>query len=123
MPLRSLSVRKMEDQSIDAVHCKGFYVHSTDTMRSEVNKHRLLICLVKPHKPVSGSTVARWIKKQLEEAWDTSIFSAHSTRCAAASASAWQTPINIERIGPLSPPFQDSIARKLQNLRYQLVMS
>lgn len=88
-PLRSLTVKKLEDQSIDPVHCLGLYVHATDTLRSEVNEHRLFIGSVKPHKPVTGSTIARWIKKQLEEAGvDTSTFSAHSTRGAAASKAA-----------------------------------
>ncbi|KZS06436.1 Uncharacterized protein APZ42_030117 [Daphnia magna] len=88
-PLRSLTVTKLQDPSIDPVPCLGLYVHSTDTLRSGINEHRLLIGSVKPHKPVSGSTVARWIKKQLEEASvDTSTFSAHSTRGAAASKAA-----------------------------------
>jgi site-specific recombinase XerD len=88
-PLRSLTVRKLGDQSIDPVHCLGLYVHSTDTLISGINEHRLLIGSMKPHKAVSGSTVARWIKNQLEEAGvDTSTFSAHSTRGAAASKAA-----------------------------------
>ena len=41
-----------------------------------------------PHLPVSSSTIARWIKKSLEEARLDPMFSAHSTRSAASTAAA-----------------------------------
>lgn len=47
---------------------------------------QLLIAMIRPHKPVSSSTVARWIKTALTSAGiDTGIFKAHSVRSAATS--------------------------------------
>ena len=45
--------------------------------------------MIKPHKAISSSTVARWLKSLLEASGiDTSIFSAHSVRGASSSAAA-----------------------------------
>ena len=45
--------------------------------------------MVKPHKPVSSSTLARWLKSLLEKAGiDTGIFKAYSVRGAGTSAAA-----------------------------------
>ena len=50
---------------------------------------QLLIAMIKPHKPVSSSTVARWLKTVLNNAGiDTSIFKAHSVRSAATSSAS-----------------------------------
>ncbi len=88
-PLRSMTLKKHPDRAIDPVYCLGLYVHLTDILRNKANEGFLLIGSVKPHRPITGSTVARWIKKQLEEAGvDTDKFSAHSTRGAAASKAA-----------------------------------
>ena len=44
---------------------------------------------IRPHKAVTSSSIARELKTILEEAGiDTSIFGAHSTRGASASAAA-----------------------------------
>ena len=44
---------------------------------------------VKPHKPVAPCTIARWLKEVLKlSGIDVSIFTAHSTRSALASAAA-----------------------------------
>ena len=48
-----------------------------------------LVAVVKPHKPVSPTTVGRWIKEALKLAGiDTAIFKAHSTRSASTSKAA-----------------------------------
>ena len=47
----------------------------------------LFIAIIKPHLPVTSSTVARWLKKVII---DTSIFKAHSVRSGATSAAANQ---------------------------------
>ena len=45
------------------------------------------LSVIKPFKPVSSSTIARWIKEILAlSGVDTDIFKAHSTRGAAATA-------------------------------------
>ena len=50
----------------------------------------IIICFfsyVKPHKPVSSTTIARWVKEVLSLAGiDTITSSAHSTRTASSSA-------------------------------------
>ncbi len=44
---------------------------------------------IRLHKAVTSSSIARWLKTILEEAGiDTTIFGAHSTRGASASAAA-----------------------------------
>ena len=62
------------------------YITKTHSLRSNP---RLLISYTKPHKPVTNSTVARWIRSTLQDAGiDVSIFSAHSSRTASTSYSA-----------------------------------
>lgn len=47
------------------------------------------LAFIKPHHPVTSSTIARWLKCTLEEAGiDTATFKAHSTRGASVSAAA-----------------------------------
>ena len=49
----------------------------------------LFLSINKPHKPVSSSTIARWLKTLLNKAGvDTEIFKAHSVRSASTSAAA-----------------------------------
>ena len=44
---------------------------------------------IRPHRPVSSSTLARWMKEALAEAnVDTGIFKAHSSRGASITAAA-----------------------------------
>ena len=60
------------------------YVARTEKLR--VNTQQLFVSYCKPHKGVSSSTLARWIKTVLEKfGIDTNIFKAHSTRSAATS--------------------------------------
>jgi integrase len=71
------------------VSCLGHYLQKTDAIRSEVNNKLLFVAMVRPHKPITGSTLGRWIKSMLSDSGvDTSIFKAHSTRGAAASKAA-----------------------------------
>uniref|UniRef100_A0A1X7UWB1 Tyr recombinase domain-containing protein n=1 Tax=Amphimedon queenslandica TaxID=400682 RepID=A0A1X7UWB1_AMPQE len=57
-----------------------------ETKQMKENENRLFI---KPHKAVTSSSIARWLRTTLEEAGiDSSIFGAHSTRGASASAAA-----------------------------------
>ena len=53
------------------------------------NENRFFISFIKPHKAVTSSSIARWLRTILEEAGiDSSIFGAHSTHGASASAAA-----------------------------------
>lgn len=57
-----------------------------DQLRNEEDSRPLFIATIKPHKPVTGSSIGRWIKIVLdEEGVDPSKFKAHSTQGAAAS--------------------------------------
>ena len=80
-PLQVFSLPKFGVLVLDPVECVVHYIERTLPHRSLVNGSHLFIGLVKPYKPVVGSTVANWIKKQLGESGiDTTTFSAHSTR-------------------------------------------
>ena len=60
----------------------------TSPLRGSSNR-ALFLAMVKPHLPVASCTIARWLKKVLEDAGiDVSIFSAHSVRGASSSAAA-----------------------------------
>uniref|UniRef100_A0A1X7VRX6 Tyr recombinase domain-containing protein n=1 Tax=Amphimedon queenslandica TaxID=400682 RepID=A0A1X7VRX6_AMPQE len=63
------------------------YLDKTKQMRG--NENRLFISFIEPHKAVTSSSIARWLRTNLEEAGiDSSIFGAHSTRGASASTAA-----------------------------------
>ena len=56
---------------------------------SNHNSNRLFLSYIKPHRPVSSSTIARWVKSVLTfSRINTESFSAHSTRAAASSTAA-----------------------------------
>jgi hypothetical protein len=88
-PLMRYSLDEWENPLICPVACLRFYLERTTRLRSSLNNSGVFIGSNKPHSPVTCSTIGRWIKDQLKEAGiDTSIFSAHSTRGAAASKAA-----------------------------------
>ena len=65
------------------------YEKRTTDKRSPKGSTQLLIAMIRPHKPVSSSTVARWLKTVPNNAGiDTSIFKAHSVRSAACSSAS-----------------------------------
>ena len=67
------------------------YEGKTESFRRQEDAERtkLFLAVVRPHKPVSSSTLARWLKSLLGKAGiDTGIFKAHSVRGAATSAAA-----------------------------------
>lgn len=62
------------------------YLHRTEHLRDK-HSSKVFISYVKPHKEISTSTFARWIKEVLKlSGIDTNIFKAHSVRGAATSA-------------------------------------
>jgi Phage integrase family len=94
------------------VDCLGFYIYSTDIFRTASNANHLFISWVKPHNPVGASSIGRWIKIFLNEAGiDISVFSAHSTRSAAA-ASVKAKGIPVERILKLAGWSRSSTFRR-----------
>ena len=66
------------------------YEKKTESLRKDDDqKQCLFLAVIKPHKPVSPSTIARWMVSLLKKAGiDTNIFKAHSTRGAATTAAA-----------------------------------
>ena len=86
-PLHRVSVAAWRlNDSICPVKCLESYLDRTAALRDANNSASLFISSNKPHGPASVPTIGRWIKEQLKLAGiDTSIFTAHSTRGAAAS--------------------------------------
>ena len=69
------------------VRTLSVYLDKTNQVRGSETK--LFLSFIKPHKAVTSSTIARWLRTILEQAGiNTEIFSAHSTRGASASAAA-----------------------------------
>lgn len=69
------------------------YIDVTKNLRGDVTK--LFISVQKPHKMVTKSTIARWIKETLAAAGINILeFTAHSTRGASTSAAAGKVPID-----------------------------
>ncbi|KZS02876.1 Uncharacterized protein APZ42_034530 [Daphnia magna] len=58
----------------------------TSQFRCEADEGKLIVALIAPHRPVSASTVSRWVISFLQKAGvNTQCFGAHSTRGAAPS--------------------------------------
>lgn len=89
---QNFRLKALPDAQLDPVACLTCYLDSTSSFRNAANSRQcrhLFISSVKPHKPVVGSTISGWIKRQLGDAGiDLAKFSAHSTRGAAASKAA-----------------------------------
>lgn len=87
--LKTFSIKRLSDHQVDPVAAAERYMQLTEDLRNSANEKNLFIGSVRPHKPVVGSTIASWIKRQLHEGGvDTQTFSAHSTRGAASSRAA-----------------------------------
>ncbi len=98
-PLKRYSLSEWtQNRALCPLTCLRTYLERTRSLRSSHNGKQLFIGSTKPHNPVTSSTVGRWIKEQLKEAGiDTSVFSAHSTRGAAASKAA-SSGVSIQSI-------------------------
>ena len=56
--------------------------------KAENTPNLLFISYVKPHKPVTTATIARWVKRMLSLAGIDGVFTARSARGASTSAAA-----------------------------------
>jgi hypothetical protein len=84
--LQSFSLEKLDDELLDPVACLRAYILKTEVFRGPHNEGSLFISSVDQHNPVKSVTISGWIKQVLREAGiDINMFSAHSTRGAAAS--------------------------------------
>ena len=76
------------------------YISRTEVLRSKNGtfESKLFLSFIKPNKPVSTATIARWIKSVLDSAGvDTSILKAHSVR-GAATTHAYVTGVPVSQI-------------------------
>lgn len=90
-PLASFSIKRLPESAANVcpVATLQSYLELTSHRRSAQNSSHLFIGAVRPFLPVSSSTIGRWIKQILKDSGvDTAVFSAHSTRGAAASKAA-----------------------------------
>lgn len=80
------------DRSLCVVSCLKEYEARTQGFRNQAGvPSQLFLSYVRPHAPVSSQRIANWLKMVLKEAGiDTSVYSAHSTRGASATAAAKQ---------------------------------
>ena len=84
--LQSCSFEKLAGELLDPVACLRGYILKTELFRDPYNEGSLFISSVGQHNPVKSVTISGWIKQVLKEAGiDINMFSAHSTRGAAAS--------------------------------------
>ena len=76
-----------DNKQLCPVETLHHYRHVTAPLRKRNNQ--LFIGIVKPHNPVTSSTIARWLKEVLKMSGiDVTKFTAHSTRGASSSAAA-----------------------------------
>ena len=75
------------DNKLDVNSCLRLYMQRTEHLRiNKDQKSRLLISYIKPHKSITPSSIARWLKTVMAKAKiNTDIFKAHSTRAATSS--------------------------------------
>ena len=103
-----------ENPNLCVVKCLKEYERRTSEFRpldpSKANK--LLLSYIRPHKPISGASLSRWLKEIISRAGiDTSIFKAHSVRGASASA-AYERGASLQDILDLADWSTDSTFRR-----------
>lgn len=85
-----------ENPSICPALALKTYIERTQQLRLNRDNEHLFLGIRKPHNIVGSQTLARWVKKVLQDSGiDISIFGAHSTRSASTSA-AHRTGVNLE---------------------------
>ena len=86
-PPRSLTVTRFEDGKICPVNALEHYLEHTQHLRESNGRNSLLPSFQKPHKAVTSTAIAMWLKEVLSQAGvQTGTFSAHSTWSASATA-------------------------------------
>ena len=75
-----------EDPLLCPVSCLKQYEKATSAFRGK--NGQLFLGMVSPHRPVTTSTIARWLKQAIVASGISSEFTAHSTRGAASTAAA-----------------------------------
>lgn len=85
--LQPVMVASFEEAGLCPVACLQSYERATAGMREE-ECWQLFLGITSPHKPVTSSTIARWLKSTLKVVGLGEHFSAHSVRSAASTAAA-----------------------------------
>ena len=70
------------------VSCINDYITRTQIWRDTDDKFDrswLILSFVKPHHPITTSSIARWLKQTIHKSGISSFFTGHSTRSAATS--------------------------------------
>ena len=82
-----------DNRKICPITCLKQYIERTISVRQS---QQLFLGVQKPFKPVSKSTLSRWIKTTLSKAGiNTDVFKSHSTRAASSSAAAESIDISL----------------------------
>ena len=86
-PAKPVKFKKhVQDDKLCPVACLEEYLNRTATFRAEMGSLPLFLSVNKPHKPVTRSTITKWVLKMLDIAGiDTKKFQAHSLRAASTS--------------------------------------
>ena len=86
------------EDKLCVIQCLKRYLVVSKQWRKNPGSDQLLLSHIKPHGPVTVSTVSRWLKQFLGESGiDTSIFTGHSTR-SASSSKVKQLGLSISQI-------------------------
>ena len=78
--------RHSQENKLCPVLCLEEYINRTSSLRAELGSLPLFLSVNRPHKPVTRSTLTKWVLKMLQLAGiDTQRFQAHSIRAASSS--------------------------------------
>ena len=103
-----------EDTRLCPVECLKAYEHATKDYRPKDKQQAdpLFLSYIRPFRPVTASTLARWVRSLLQLAGiDTEIFSVHSLRGASTSA-AFSQGVSISNILHMADWSQENTFRK-----------
>ena len=91
-PAEAFFARFDQDKRLCPVECLRQYLKSTRDIRPVIpssQPDRLFISFIRPHKPVTSTTLGRWLRNFMKAAGiDSQIFKAHSVRGASTTAAA-----------------------------------
>ena len=78
-----------EDSTLCPLRCLKAYLTATNEFRTLPNREKLFLSPLRSHRPVSKSTIARWLCGIITASGiNSAIFKAHSTRAASTSTAA-----------------------------------
>ena len=92
--------RYAEDEKLCPVMCLQEYMDRTKKWRIDASFHPLFLGVNNPHKPVTKSTLTKWILKMLEQSGiDVSKFQTHSLSSSSKVASLRLTTADVLSMG------------------------